>query len=388
MLGAERVVLADRPVSADPYLHSTAVRIISERLERGEQPRLALLDIDSTLTGSAEAANEVRQGLESHGFAIGFVTSRTEEMIMSSDAFALSRTVGFRRPPPKLGGAGDEHAYTPPERVLPAGLLDGDVIAASSGTQILLKQEDGAYLPDRDYEARFDESPEGWRAAALALLDWIQSLGCRVKAAPIEHPESYEEGRSDVFPPQYRVQVNFPTLDDKAQFVGAVKSAQHQSVHGAPNVRLTDDSNPVKERFKLFLTPRRASKARAAETIVSGVCSAAHMERDRLTILYAGDSFPDLTMGLLGGLGTNATLFLAGGSRLVPHLVGNAEPVFAGEPLAAFRRRLTPTGENGKYRFRLPAKDLGERYLVVGDEMFPGLRAAESVAAYVKSAAR
>jgi hypothetical protein len=366
------------------YAASAAATILRGRRVPGRSPRLACLDIDSTLTGPAHLADRVRSELEAAGYAVAFVTSRTEEMILSSGAYALSEATGLRRPPPKLGMEGNRHVVVPPEDLLPRGLLDGEVIAGSSGTRILVRGEDGAYRPDPVYDAMMGNDPAGWRGRAMALVEAAASAGITVEAAPIDRPEAYESGATDIYPPAYRVQVNFPSLTEKAGFLSWLTSDETVRTYGTRAVRITDDSNPHAGRIKVFLTPRRGSKVRAVERLVGALCAAVPCERGDLELFFAGDSFPDLAMGLFGGLGCRATFLLAGGSRLVTPLVGEAQVDFAGEPVDAYRRRLAPSGRHGEYRFT-PPLGFTSRTLLVGDALFPGTTAVETVARYVET---
>jgi hypothetical protein len=363
------------------YAGSVAAEILRARMDEGRSPRIACLDIDSTLTGPQTLANRVRLGLEALGFVVVFVTSRTEEMIMCSAAFESSCASGFLRPPPKMGYEGGRHVSLAPERVVAAGLLDGDVIAGSSGTRILVRQTDGGYLPDVAYEGGVE--PAAWREQVETLLRWVRAEGCAFELASIDRRGAYEGGAADVFPPDFRVQVNFLNVEEKAWFLRRISVARRRDAYGARGVVVTDDSYPEKGRIKVFLTPRGGTKVRAVERLVTALCTVAGVERRLIEMFFAGDSFPDLEMGLFGGLGTTATFLLAGGSRLAGPLVGDGVSEFAGERTGAFRRRLSRSGTPGRYRFRMPLKDGGVRMVVVGDEAFPDTEEVETVAAFV-----
>lgn len=367
------------------YAGSVAATRLRERAQRARPCRLALFDIDSTLSGSAAGADAVRALLVEQGYVVGFVTSRTEEMLLSRPTYLALTARGFHRPVPKLGREGERRVYVPPEEAEPAGILDGEVIAGSSGTRILLRQGDGSYGIDTQYEARFGASPARWRERKMALVAWTRSRGCLAEPAPIDSWEKYEAGEADVAPPDYRIQIDLPSLREKLCFLREVEEARRGDLHGARGVRITDDSDPAEDHWKVILTPRRGSKAHATEAIVRGLCAAAAVERASLHILFAGDSFPDLLMGLLGGLGTHGRLLLVGGSRLSAYLTGGAPPEFAGEPLQAYLRRLAPLDRRGYYRFRLPWPHGGARTLVVGDQAFGGTEAVETVEAYLRA---
>lgn len=356
----------------------------------GRPCRLACLDIDSTLTGDPQTANEVRALLEQSGYVVVFVTSRTEEMILSEVFFEAAREQVDRRPP-LLGREAERRRYVAPEEEVPQGLLDGDIIAGSSGTRILVKQLDGRYLPDFAYEGAYGVESAIWRDRTLQLAQaLIARGGCQGGPAAIDLPGNYEAGLVDVAPPNYRIQLDFSTLQDKRCFLeelATVRSGNDaERAAWARSVRVTDDSKPATGLYKVFLTPREGSKARAAERIVGELARAARLPRRALNVFFAGDSFPDLGMGLFGGLGTEATLLLVGESRLVDALTGEGGSNFAGEDVSAIRRRLSPAGRVGYYRFRLPCANLGSRTVVIGDEAFPKTTAVDTVYEYLRQA--
>ena len=92
--------------------------------------------------------------------------------------------------------------YAPPEEVEPAGVLDGDIIAGSTGTRILVRQAGGDYLEDTLWSGQFGVSPAEWRTGALELVALAtEHAGIKPRLSAIEHPDNYEAGTSDVFPP-------------------------------------------------------------------------------------------------------------------------------------------------------------------------------------------
>ncbi len=90
-------------------------------------------------------------------------------------------------------------------------------------------------------------------------------------------------------------------------------------------------------------------------------------------------------MGLLGGLGIDATFLLAGDSRLVESLIAPGVADFAGEPTGSIRRRLEQLPARGEYRFRVPLHPASFRRLIVGDQAFPGTSEVETVYRYVEA---
>jgi hypothetical protein len=375
----------------DPYAKSIAASTLRARLERHEQPAIACLDIDSTLTGDRTLANAVRARLEELSYVVMFDTSRTEEMLMTAATYQATRRRGlFFRPPPHLGECNGSRTYVPPEEAEATGILDGDLIAASTGTRILVRQQDGTYLSDRAYAILAGQPAPDWRSSALRLLTDLFAHGCPGTLASIESVKNYDTRCSDVFPPDYRIQINLQTVEEKFRLLQGIEQARRTaSRHYGPyagilrNLRVTDDSRPETGGYKLFLTPRKLSKARAIEHVVASLCRRLKIERARLSILFAGDSFPDVGMGLHGGLGTDATFLLAGGSRLVESLTHDDAGNFAGEPMRAIRRRLRRAGAPGRYRFEMPLPVGGSRELIIGDQIYPGTQAVETVYRYV-----
>src|SRR5437868_2581772 len=80
--------------SAPPYADSLAWRTVRDRLDACKTPRVAMLDIDGTLTGNPHVADRVRAMLERGGYVVTFNTSRTEEMLMTRGAYDASRASG------------------------------------------------------------------------------------------------------------------------------------------------------------------------------------------------------------------------------------------------------------------------------------------------------
>lgn len=294
---------------------------------------------------------------------------------MTSGAFERSRSASFSRPPPHLQAINGRRVYAPPEDCFPRGILDGDIIAGSTGTRIMVRQTDGSYVPDSAYENRGGALGR-WRDTAMEALIALDIPGA--EPAPIEFEANYERGASDVFPPDRRIQVDFDGEHSKITWMRAARTLRWH------DIRITDDSSPTHERYKVFLTPRKLSKAHAVERIVARLGEELRAERERFSILAVGDSFPDLKMGLLGAMGADVTLLLVGGSRLATTLVDPDADAFAGENLTAIRQRLTPVGDTGWYHFR-PVCGGGSRSLIVGDEAFPGTEAVGTVWTYLQS---
>jgi hypothetical protein len=407
----EPVTGNERAEPVNPYENSTAVQILKERKQNQQPLRVAFFDIDSTITGDTESTNEVRKQLESLGYVVCMVTSRTEEMVITENKREQSPTIA--RPKPHLGKDDSQNRiYVDPGTIEPAGVLNAHIVAGSTGSGgQLIEQIDGSYIRDSRFEAKMKAESDAWRSGVTKLIEFVNNDEQLCQLIPIESVEKYDEGETDVYPPNFRIQVDFPTISAKQRFqekVLELKQANRNdlfelgldasAIENLFNVRITDDSKPKGEKYSAYLTPAKGNKMRAEEEIVNNICDQVGIKRNELDLLIAGDSFPDLGMGLYGGLGTHATFILAGGSRLTddltrPSLHGE-DITFAGEGLNAIRRRLKPDADKpGYYTFRqpgilnVPAHDqpIHDRTVVILDEVFPGKVTSDSILSYLQS---
>lgn len=352
-----------------PYSGSEIVQKLKENLKKGISPRIAFLDIDSTLTGSTVSTNEVRKKLEDLGYAIVFITARTEEMIMSQYQFQVSKALGFARAEPHLGKTTDNKKfYLPPEKVEPEGLIDPDIIAGSSGTKILVKQANDGYLTDSSYEKNYQQGSSEWRKETIAVIEKLQ-IG---KPAEIENPQNYRNAITDVTPPDFRIQIDFKGLAEKQKFFENLSALQKKQIQ---NMRFIDNSNEQRDKYSIFIIPNKADKARAAEHIVNNICQELNLPRKDLEILIAGDSLADLPMGLYSGLDTQAKFILVGGSRITQALTDNQITEYAGEKLLKFKSHLS--GSQGNLEFKIPI--FGNRKVIIGDQVFPNTKGPETI---------
>jgi hypothetical protein len=187
------------------------------------------------------------------------------------------------------------------------------------------------------------------------------------------------------------MQVNFTHPEDRLEALRRlhdIRSAAPGSLSQiARSVHLLDDSEPREGRFKAFVVPRWASKARAAHNIFQQLCAGSVAATD-LNVLFVGDSYPDLHMGLVGGAGIHATLLLVGRSRLMDVLWEPDTAEFAGESLRSVKRRLRRTDRPGYLRYRAPCRGDGELTVILGDVAFPESVAVETVERYLESSGR
>lgn len=246
---------------------------------------------------------------------------------------------------------------------------------------------------DKEFESNNNRDSDKWRTNAIRILQpilkRINPTEKSIKFAPIESMLNFQEGKTDVFPPNFRIQIDASGLEQKEKLLENIRELKNNpdlepDVHKfVLNLRITDDSNPDKGRFSLYVTPNGGHKARAAETITNNLCKELGITQNLLDVLIAGDSFPDLAMGLYGAMGTKATFVVVGGSRLSEVLTSSQISEFAGEGLGAIKNRLKETNNNGCYKFRIPI--FGDRTVIVADEAFPGKKGPDSIAAYLAS---
>jgi len=396
---------------SNAYRDSYAATKLLERKNANQPLKMAFFDIDSTVTGNANATSEIRKHLEESGYVVCFITSRTEEMIMTDTKRSESPTLN--RPDPHLGV--DEFGkrfQADPEVVESNGLLNADIIAGTTGSSgPMVKQIDGSYVRDPQFEVKAKAESDVWRKGAKQLIDFVNKCEPLCQIAPIDDANNYLVNETDIFPPDFRFQLDFPSLEAKQKFQDKVtefkltnklgllsQGLDVSAVENIFNIKITDDSKPAESKFTTYLTPIRGYKARAEEEIVSNICKQVGVNRSDLELLIAGDSFPDLGMGFYGGVGTQATFLLAGGSRLSEDLIkpvsADKNVSFAGEGLNAIRNRLKPVeGKLGHYTFRQPSisenesssQSIKTRNIVILDQVFPGQKSADSILSFLQT---
>jgi hydroxymethylpyrimidine pyrophosphatase-like HAD family hydrolase len=357
------------------YENSTLLDKIKKRKKAHKPLRIAFLDIDLTMTGSQKTSNATRRKLKQLGYAVVYVTSRTEEMLMSSVNYQRSKEYGFDRPEPHFGVSNGKHFYIPPEKIEPSGILNPDAIAGSTGTQVMLKQKNKAYLADTVFNATLLEDPAIWRERMLSLLDEFNKDGKKAFLELYEDPENYERGLTDIYTPKYRIVVTFQSSQHKRMFRSFIHHVRLSNPNRLLNLRLTDDSNPQKELFLLCITPKNGSKRRAVDHILDQVCLKAQVKRSSLHVLIAGDSIPDLDMGIKAAKGTDATFLLVGGSRLSHGIICLAKHKPFNEILEKVKESMDALKLKGYYRHQFSAN----RNLIVCDEACQGKLAVESI---------
>lgn len=358
--------------------------------------KVAFVDIDSTITSSdPEIQLQARQKLEAQGYAVVFVTARTYEMQISDQERQMSPDLV--RPSAQMARnqeSGKLTAVDPESLTGMKGLLDPDAIVDSTGTHIAIRQKEGGYKADRQYVEKMKMESAEWRNFSQRLVDIINAEKevCTVK--PFEKVGAYEAGETDVYLPDFRMQIEFSDLEKKQTFVAKVKELMLQSRETITSqhddnfytmlhhLRLTDESKPSSNIYSLYLMPKSGTKQRSVEAIVRNITEATNLPREELELLIVGDGFPDLAMGLYGGLNTKATFLVVGGSRLTPALTEPDISEFAGEGFRSIKNRMIAQGE-GFYSFKPPLYQ--KRQIIIGDQAFPGTKAPKTIIAYLDS---
>ncbi len=371
-----------RQFDTSPYIYGTAIRKMLRNLENNLPPRIAFLDIDATMTGDPDDTNATREILENRGYCVVFVTARTEEMLLSKKAYHESRKAGFGRPQPNLDFRDGHFRYTPPEIFEPKGLIDADIISGSTGTQIIVRQEDGSYLSDQSYDRTMGESADHWRKKALELVQMVDHEGVS-RLSQLEDLENYVTGVTNVAPPKYRVAVEFDSLERKLQFMNCWDTVrkQAQTKHFFTNVRLIDDSHPKHNAYAVCLTPRHGGKGYAVDHIIQVIRTLLPKDRLKMEILISGDGYPDLEMGLMAAHGSNVTFIIPGGAHVAKALIKPGVDTFAGEDIRDIKRRLRELTSAGQYIYHANNSD---RNVIVGDQAFTGLKEVASIRSFLE----
>jgi len=298
--------------------------------------KLAFIDVDHTLTANpweteekdlldSRLTNQAMALLKKAGYCCILNTSRTEEMCMSSKQYMLSKQYyHFKRPAPQIGmGRDGRRFYIKPEDFYPINFLDLPIIISSSGAKISVLQNEGGYREDTDFYPAHFPSLAVWREKTISIL---HSFNLPFRLSPIESTHNYYQHVTDVFPPDYRIQLYFRSLHELIQFTQKIKSQKN-------NFFLTNDSDPEKQLYTLYITPKKG-KYEVIEHIVNKI--------NISEILIIGDSLPDLEAGLhTYSPEIKKTFLLVGGSRLTSYLIDAHKTSFAGINLNVIKKQLS-----------------------------------------------
>lgn len=312
--------------------------------------KLAFIDVDGTLTANPEDTNEkdlldkdlTNQAiteLQKKGFTCILNTSRTAEMCMSEKQYELSKkNFGFSRPPPHMGiDDNRKRYYVKPEEFFPEKILDLPIIISSSGACIHVRQENGGYAIDRSFYPNDFPDPATWRKNTTSYLS---GLNIPFSFGHIENADAYQKKEAEIFPADYRIQLIFTSYKNMLLLSGSIEEKS--------GLYFTDDSNPKKNLFMGYITPKNG-KINAIEHVIK------NLEKSEAEILIIGDSLPDLEAGLKikAPSSTIITCLIVGGSRL--HYV--------------------PTN----------AKTNAKRRIIMGDVAFPQAIGPKSIVEFMKN---
>lgn len=366
-----------------PYLESIVLQKLLSRIQKRLAPRIAFLDIDATLTGDPKDTDATRLLLEKHGFCVVFVTARTEEMIMSEPVYQKSHALGFKRPQPHLLYRSGKYTYIPPEKIEPEGILNPDIIAGSSGTQILVRQQSGAYLIDHERNSEMVERPEIWKKRINRLIKVIDSESKLAIFSPLEDPRNFRNHLTDVYPIQYRTSLMFRTCNDKVAFVKKFAQVSKINKYHAltTNCRIIDDSHPQKQQFAIEITPQRGGKLNSVNHIIKTVRAMLPTNRPPLEILIAGDKYQDLRMGLKAAQGAKVTYIIPGGATITEALIHKSKCTFAGEDFTNIRSQLRQQ-KTGRYLYGISGAET--RQVIIGDEAYLGRIGVETIYSFLQ----
>lgn len=375
----------------DPYKYSTVLQKIQARQRTHSPVLVAFFDIDFTLTGNNHAAMAVRNKLEELGYIVIFITARTEEMVMSSREYTLSQQrYNFGRAKPKLGKSGRINIAVEPETVISPGLLDPDIIAGTTGTRIFFHKADGGYCEDMMFRNKHITSAL-FKRITHTMISHINKAETIARTTLLEHESNFHKGLTNVFPPDFQVQLDFKNLPHKIEFLWQLHVIKEQfslfrfipqSEIVLKELSYVDNSDPDKNYYSIFLVPN-GGKLHAIDYLYSKLEHCMGEGHHTMHSLTAGDSWADLQMGLYGGTQINkqSHLLIVGGSRLTPYLIHSSKyDFYAGEPLKPIKQNMIPIEHKGFFRFPL----LGhEKILIIGDLAYPGTRGPETILAFL-----
>lgn len=310
--------------------------------------KLAFIDVDGTLTANPGDTNEkdlldknltnqAITDLQKNGFTCVLNTSRTAEMCMSETQYFLSKkNYGFSRPQPHMGmDKNKKHFYIKPEKYLPKKILDLPIIISASGARIDVLQKDGGYAQDQRFYPTDFPNPLIWRKK---ITSFLSTLSIPFSYSPIDSEMNYQNGITDIFPADYHIQLSFPTQTNLLHLSDEIKKLD--------GVYLTDDSNPDKNIFMAYITPKNG-KIDAINHVVD------QLQQSKTEILIIGDSLPDLDagLGINAPLDVRITCLIVGGSCL------SSSPVISQSQT---------------------------RKIIVGDELFPRSVGPRSIVEFLK----
>ncbi len=351
--------------------------------------KLFAFDIDGTLSvGSLEARENVKKYARERGGLL-FASARSPELMISSGVLKNSHEFGFTRPEPHSHFEKNSFTFAPLETIHEfKDLLDPDAIS-SFGVGIYLKQN-SHFVEDRTFTE--PSSHDSWSRDKVMILLRHLDEGDILEYLPVlEHEGMYNQGKVDIIPLPFRIQINFPSLELKLNAMKKIEEARTSSdpeiLRIAQHIIFVDESNPdrivdgkLEPRYILYLMPEWATKDKALDHIVRKIEESGTQVTE---VFYAGDTLTDVRAGVYGGHNTPGTFILVGGSRLSNYIIDPKLDTFAGESLVWLKQALEKTDKKGVYNFALEHGI--KRRIVIGDEAYPGTIGSDSILADFES---
>src|SRR5205823_287976 len=132
-----------------------------------------------------------------------------------------------------------------------------------------------------------------WRTRTRKVLDFIHALGVKFTLASIENSNNYKSYKTDVYPPDYRIQINFDNEENKSHFSHTLKDLQKDITipekikEQIKNIRLQDESRYQMEEYSMYITPHNASKYHAANHVMEELCRSLSIDESNFFIFFA-----------------------------------------------------------------------------------------------------
>lgn len=408
------MVVHDNPYSKASYL---------EKLR--ETGTIFLTDLDGTHAtrgGDIKEINDraaIRKLLDERRWVSGAVTARTPALVMSSDVYEASVANGYKEPPPLCGlDVNRKRVYVKPEEIpFFAHSQNWDMIG-SVGWGVFPRNGLG-YLVDEEFDNLLNYDYAGyrpiaysprqfppleeyvpWRQAALAFLSDVFPQA-NEHMSELESTVNYWEGRVDVAPLPYRIQLEFKGAHGRArlrELRAAIVQRVSQDIPDPVALRLAfiDESKPnadlAQAKYTVYLVPWNGRK----ESIINRFVQKSQAAVRRLDpafklrdLLYAGDTPTDFRAGLYARGDGPMKFLLATGSLLAPYLMerrrtyGEEALDFLWESSTRSNPRLSKTHKQGVYTFKVGSRPW-TNLVVIGDERYPKMTPPGSVLAFLE----
>lgn len=325
----------------DAFQNSLVLKELRQSKLAKQNFRIAFLDVDDTWTGKPAIQKRLRDELCKRGFSIVCVTNRASELCMSWQARdKSSREVRSSYDKGKIDPA------TLPEMT---GLLDVDIIIASLGGELLVKQNHGGYEIDGEYVNAIPYSSLDWRLFVQKLLTTISH---KARALFLER----------------RVQLFFDTKKDRDQFTKNFLALQGKILTGPMKIaRLIDESNEYAKTstFSVMITQDHVNKISGVDRVMHILTEAG---ANHVEVLLAGDGPPDVEMGLFGAIGAKVIFVIPGNARITPFFKDK------------YSHSLQLQSKQGWYSFGNDS-----RTVIIGEEAFPNTQGPETLLALLNN---